>query len=95
NNAILALFCHLVKESCGDQLRTKEQLGYIVFSGYDRSDCGSAQGFYITIQSSSKLDYVNLRTETYIDSITEYITTMSDDVYYKQREGYIIKKLEI
>ncbi|CAF1222696.1 unnamed protein product, partial [Didymodactylos carnosus] len=85
----------LPEESCGDQLRTKEQLGYIVFSGYDRSDYGSAQGFYITIQSSTKLDYVNLRIETYIDSIREYITTMSDDVYYKQREGYIIKKLEI
>ncbi|CAF0843089.1 unnamed protein product [Didymodactylos carnosus] len=95
NNAIMELFCHLVKESCGDQLRTKEQLGYVVFSGYERSDSGNSQGFYITIQSSLKLDYVNLRIETYIDSIREYITTMSDDIYCKQREGYIIKKLEI
>ena len=38
NNAILELFCQIINEPAFDTLRTKEQLGYIVFSGVRRSN---------------------------------------------------------
>ncbi|CAF1425013.1 unnamed protein product [Adineta steineri] len=93
NNAVLDLFCHFVNEPCFDQLRTKEQLGYIVSSGARRSR--GVQGFEIIVQSARKLDYVNQRIELFIDSIRDYISNMPDDVFKKQREGYMVKKVEI
>ncbi|CAF1145140.1 unnamed protein product [Adineta steineri] len=93
NNALLELFCHFVYEPCFDQLRTKEQLGYIVTSGASRSR--GVQGFRVTVQSTRKLDHVNQRIELFIDSIRDYILNMPDDVFKKQREGYIVKKVEI
>lgn len=67
NNALLELFCHLVKEYCFDQLRTKEQLGYVVFAAGIQSH--SVQGFLVTVQSSRDLDYVNQRIELFLDSV--------------------------
>jgi hypothetical protein len=67
NNALLELFCHLVDEPCFDQLRTKEQLGYLVGSGVRRSR--GVQGFRVIVQSARKLDHVNQRIELFIDSI--------------------------
>ncbi|CAF1449332.1 unnamed protein product [Adineta steineri] len=93
NNALLELFCHFVDEPCFDQLRTKEQLGYVVSSGARRSR--GVQGFSVTVQSSRKLDHVNQRIELFIDSIRDYILNMPDDVFKKQREGYMVKKVEI
>ncbi|CAF5165133.1 unnamed protein product, partial [Rotaria sp. Silwood1] len=37
NNVLLELFCHFVDEPCFDQLRTTEQLGYIVKADTHRS----------------------------------------------------------
>jgi len=93
NNALLELFCHLVDEPCFDQLRTKEQLGYIVSAGARRSR--GVQGFRVIVQSSRELDHVNQRIELFIDSIKDYISTMSDDAFKKQREGYMVKKVEV
>lgn len=67
NNALLELFCHFVDEPCFDQLRTKEQLGYIVSSGGRRSR--GVQGYRIIVQSARDLDHVNQRIELFIDSI--------------------------
>jgi secreted Zn-dependent insulinase-like peptidase len=59
NNALLELFCHLVNELCFNQLRTKEQLGYIVSSSAHRSH--GVQGFSVTVQSSRELDHLLIR----------------------------------
>jgi insulysin len=67
NNALLELFGHLVDEPCFDQLRTKEQLGYIVNSGVRRSR--GVQGFRVIVQSSRELDHVNRRIELFLDSV--------------------------
>jgi insulysin len=67
NNALLELLSHLVDEPCFDQLRTKEQLGYIVSSSARRSR--GVQGFRVIVQSARELDYVNQRIELFIDSI--------------------------
>jgi insulysin len=53
NNALIDLFAHLVNEPCFNQLRTKEQLGYIVFSGV--SHAYGAQGLQITVNPHMNL----------------------------------------
>ncbi|UJR18241.1 hypothetical protein I4U23_005141 [Adineta vaga] len=93
NNALINLFSHLIHEACFNQLRTKEQLGYIVQSGVYR--IYGAQGIQIIIQSTSELDYLNQRIELFLDSIREYIEQMSDDEFRKQRDAFIIKSTEI
>lgn len=67
NNALIELFCQLVDEPCFDQLRTKEQLGYIVSSGTRRSR--GVQGFRVIVQSTRDLEYVNQRIELFLDSM--------------------------
>ena len=67
NEALLELFCHLVSEPCFDQLRTKEQLGYVVNSSL-RSARGII-GFRVIVQSSRELQYVDQRIELFIYSI--------------------------
>ena len=66
-NALLELFSHLVDEPCFDQLRTKEQLGYVVISGARRSR--GVQGFRVIVQSSHDLNHVNQRIELFINSM--------------------------
>ncbi|CAF1466331.1 unnamed protein product, partial [Rotaria sordida] len=48
--------------------------------------CG-VQGFSVTVQSTRELGYINQRIELFIDSIRNYISTMSDELFKKQREG--------
>ena len=67
NNALLDLFCHLVDEPCFDQLRTKEQLGYVVNAGVRRSR--GVQGFRVIVQSARGLDHVDQRIELFLDSV--------------------------
>ncbi|CAF1474908.1 unnamed protein product [Rotaria sordida] len=93
NNALIDVFAQLISEPCFEQLRTKEQLGYIVsakiFSAY------GAQGLQITVQSTFGLDHVNRRIERFLDSIRDYIEQMSEEDFQKQREGQIMKNMEI
>lgn len=67
NNALLELFCHFVDEPCFDQLRTKEQLGYVVTADARRSR--GVEGFRVTVQSARELDHVNERIELFIESM--------------------------
>ncbi|CAF3683386.1 unnamed protein product [Rotaria sp. Silwood1] len=93
NNALLGLFSYLVKQLCFNQLRTKEQLGYIINSEVWRL-CG-VQGFSITVQSARELDYINQRIELFIDSIrvstlqAEIIKTLERDNLLRFYDHYI------
>lgn len=49
---LLELFNQIIQADCFNQLRTVEQLGYIVFSGI-KVDCG-VLGFRVIVQSSVK-----------------------------------------
>ncbi|CAF0885808.1 unnamed protein product [Adineta ricciae] len=93
NNALINLFAHIAHEPCYNQLRTKEQLGYIVSSGVYR--IRGVRGFQITVQSNKGFEYLNQRIELFLDSMREYIERMSDEEFLKQREGYIVSSLEI
>jgi insulysin len=88
----LALFAHLANEPCFNVLRTKEQLGYIVFSG-SRSAVGQT-GFRILVQSEKDAVFLESRVEAFLDYFRGYLADMSDEEFEKQRQSLVDKRLE-
>ena len=50
--SILSLLAHIARESAFDQLRTKEQLGYIVFTGETSFEHRTALRFIVQVSLS-------------------------------------------
>ncbi|KAG6439278.1 hypothetical protein O3G_MSEX000638, partial [Manduca sexta] len=65
-NAALELLAQTLAEPCFSVLRTKEQLGYIVFSGVRRSN--GDQGLRIIVQSDRHPAYLEERIEAFIEN---------------------------
>lgn len=66
-NMLLELLAQLISEPCFTVLRTKEQLGYIVFSGVRRTN--GAQGLRIIVQSDRDPKYVEQKINTFLNSM--------------------------
>ncbi len=88
----LALLAHLANEPCFNQLRTKEQLGYLVFSG-NRSTTGQT-GFRILVQSERNAVYLETRIEAFLDFFKGYLQELADEEYDQQRQSLVDKRLE-
>lgn len=58
SRVLLALLCQIANEPVFDQLRTKEQLGYMVFSGMRKQQM---MGFRIIIQSEKSPTHLESR----------------------------------
>ncbi|RWR80472.1 nardilysin-like protein isoform X1 [Cinnamomum micranthum f. kanehirae] len=91
--AIADLFDDIVAEPFFDQLRTKEQLGYVV-------DCGPRMtyrilGFCFRVQSS-KHDpfYLHGRIDLFVKGLGELLDGIDDKSFENYRNGLIEKKLE-
>ncbi|XP_041369113.1 insulin-degrading enzyme-like [Gigantopelta aegis] len=91
-NMQLELFCQVISEPCFNILRTKEQLGYIVFSGLRRSS--GVEGLRIIVQSDKSPAYVEGRVEAFIKSVEECISSMSDEEYQKHVKALAARRLE-
>ena len=75
--ALLGLLAHLVREPCFDQLRTKEQLGYMVFSGM--SDEDGVLGLWLMVQSSTKGPaYLDDRIEAFLAQFRQEVLGSMD-----------------
>lgn len=64
---LLELLLQIISEPCFDILRTKEQLGYMVFSGMRRSN--GVQGLRVIVQSDRHPKYVDCRVEVFIKAM--------------------------
>lgn len=89
---LLELFVQIISEPCFSILRTKEQLGYIVFSGVRRSN--GTQGLRVIVQSDRHPSYVDERVEAFLESMGEYIVEMSQENFEKHKESLAALKLE-
>lgn len=89
-NDLLATIIH---EPCFNQLRTKEQLGYVVFSGVRSTR--TTLGFRILIQSERETDYLEYRIEEFLEVIfRRYVNeVMTDDDFDKFKQALKDKKL--
>ncbi|KAF3769957.1 hypothetical protein M406DRAFT_248220 [Cryphonectria parasitica EP155] len=86
------LLGQILHEPAFDQLRTKEQLGYIVFSGMKTS--ATTLGFRFIIQSEKTTQYLETRIESFLTASAETLRTMSDSDFEGHKRSVVIKLLE-
>ena len=91
-NMLLELFSQIINEGCYNQLRTQEQLGYIVFSGVRRSN--GAQGFRVIVQSDRHPEYLDSRIEAFLESLEKSLGELGEDEFKTQVEALATKRLE-
>ena len=91
-NMLLELVSQIINESCYNQLRTKEQLGYIVFSGVRRSN--GAQGLRVIVQSDRHPEYLDERIESYLGGAVSTLEEMEAEEFSQHVEALAHKRLE-
>jgi len=90
---ILDTFSAMTSNHGFNQLRTIEQLGYMVYVTY-RIDNG-VMGYRVLIQSNVKPpDYLDERIETWINSLEAFLTDMSSEEYENYISSLITVALE-
>lgn len=91
---ILDLIGHLAYSSAYNQLRTREQLGYIV-SVYTRKTAGGAWGLTVVVQSSSKgPKYLEERIEAWFRTFRQELQEMESDVMAMEARAVVMQLLE-
>lgn len=86
------LLDQITHEPCFDQLRTKEQLGYIVYSGVRAS--ATTYGFRFIIQSEKTAPYLETRIELFLETLAKTIETMKETDFENHKRSLIVKRLE-
>jgi len=82
----------LTHEPAFDQLRTKEQLGYVVYSGTKASP--TTIGFRFVIQSEKNPQYLETRIEAFLVYFGKMLADMNDTEFESNRRSLIVKHLE-
>lgn len=70
-NMLLELFSQIIREPCFNTLRTKEQLGYIVYSGVRKAT--GIYGLQVIVQSDKKPSYLDSRIENFLKETRELL----------------------
>eukprot|EP01126_Amoeba_proteus_P026648 TRINITY_DN2639_c0_g1_i7.p2 TRINITY_DN2639_c0_g1~~TRINITY_DN2639_c0_g1_i7.p2 ORF type:complete len:438 (+),score=92.69 TRINITY_DN2639_c0_g1_i7:2077-3390(+) len=90
---LLELFSQCTNSSCYLQLRTEEQLGYLVWSGSKRD--GAVNGFRVIVQSSKVPPHVlDERIETWLASVEQMIEEMSEEEFASNVAALVATKRE-
>ena len=90
--ARLLLFAQMTDEPAFDQLRSKEQLGYVVFSGAVNHLTSSV--FHILIQSERTPEYLETRIESFLRLFKQGLLEMSEDQFESHKQSVINRGLE-
>lgn len=91
-NALLELVVQLISEPAFNQLRTNEQLGYIVHTGTFRNF--GAQGLQIIVQGEHDPEFVAQRIEGFLDEFRQKLSSMSEEEFKENVESLAMKMLE-
>lgn len=90
--AKVLLLNQIMREPYFNQLRTKEQLGYIVYSGTWTSV--TQYGFYFVIQSEKTAPYLETRIEKFLETVSKTLEDMSEAEFESNKRSIIDKRLE-
>ena len=90
--AQLSLLGQLTNELGFDQLRTKEQLGYIVWTGPKIS--ATLAGYRVIIQSERDPEYLEERINAFLALFGKNIEDMSSEEFESHKRSLISKRLE-
>ncbi|XP_051946151.1 insulin-degrading enzyme-like isoform X2 [Xyrauchen texanus] len=91
-NMLLELFCQIISEPCFNTLRTKEQLGYIVFSGPRKAN--GVQGLRFIIQSEKAPHYLESRVEAFLKTMEKSVEEMGEEAFQKHIQALAIRRLD-
>ncbi|XP_063988848.1 insulin-degrading enzyme isoform X2 [Diachasmimorpha longicaudata] len=92
SNMHLELLAQIISEPCFTVLRTKEQLGYIVFSGIRRTN--GAQGLRVIVQSDRHPQYVEDRIDAFMEFMLEQLINMSEEEFNRHKTSLAAQRLE-
>lgn len=90
--AKLLLLGQMTSELGFDQLRTKEQLGYIVFTGAKMA--ATTAGYRVIIQSEKPTDYLEQRIIAFLALFAGKLRHMPDEEFESHKKSLINKRLE-
>ncbi|XP_058128643.1 insulin-degrading enzyme [Anopheles coustani] len=86
------ILSQMLSEACYTQLRTKEQLGYLVFCGSRKAN--GISGIRIIVQSAHHPAYVEERIENFFNNMLDYLEKMPDDEFNRHKEALVALFLE-
>ncbi|XP_067928601.1 insulin-degrading enzyme-like [Watersipora subatra] len=91
NTMLLDLLHQIIRDPCFSTLRTKEQLGYMVYANTRRAS--GVQGLQIVVQSGKHPAYVDCRIEAFLASVEELLENLTTADYEKHVAGLITARL--
>ncbi|CAG9536896.1 unnamed protein product [Cercopithifilaria johnstoni] len=91
-NVLLELVVQLAAEPAFNQLRTTEQLGYIVHTGARRNN--GVQGIELLIQGQQIPEFMEERIENFLMKFRSDLEKMPDDEFLDNVEALATKRLE-
>ena len=91
---VSALLTQILTEPAYNILRTREQLGYIVFCTLWLLPGASERGLRIVVQSEKKPAYLEDRVEAFLREMKSKLEEMSDEEFEAQKTGLEKKWLE-
>ncbi|KAK2749559.1 Insulinase (Peptidase M16) [Onygenales sp. PD_40] len=86
------LFGQLTSEPAFDQLRTQEQLGYVVWSGARYA--ATTLGYRVIIQSDRTNQYLESRIDAFLTRYAETLNSMTEEEFESHKRSIINKRLE-
>lgn len=89
---VMELIGHIMKEPAYSELRTKEQLGYVVLAA--TTTISTSICLYVMIQSTHAPWYLEDRVDTFFATLRGTLSTMSPEDFTYKKQGLIVKKLE-
>lgn len=90
--AVCGLLLHMMREPTFDELRTKQQLGYIVF--VTSWNARGSMGLRFLLQSEKEPVYLESRVEAFLEAYKAQLAATTPEEFEKQKEGLISQKLE-
>ncbi|KAK9447853.1 Metalloenzyme, LuxS/M16 peptidase-like protein [Limtongia smithiae] len=89
---MLAILGQIGHEPAFNQLRTKEQLGYVVFSGVRTTR--TLTGYRVLIQSEKTTEYLVSRIDAFLSKLGGILRDMPDETYSGHVKSLVDKKKE-
>lgn len=90
--AKLLLFAQMTDEPAFDQLRTQEQLGYVVWSGARYS--ATTIGYRVIIQSERTAAYLESRIDAFLTRFANTLESITEEEFEGHKRSVINKRLE-
>lgn len=91
-HAQLLLFCQMTHEPAFNQLRSQEQLGYVVFSGHVTHI--TQEVYRILIQSERTPQYLESRIEAFLGNFRQVLVDMTDAEFESHKNSVVSERLE-